>query len=338
MTARKTKVEPEIALFIEDLKATGDLDDAAIEQLESIFGKEKVAKVVKGGIHGTKRFNEIVNTHKQEHQRTIKELKDQADAEMRKLDSLRTTLAATGSTEKAKISQLESAIATIQNTLVERNSQIKRAVETARQYSRGDEFLEQAGLSNIDLNNLSTTPTKVEPKVEPTVNSNPSFTKEDIIKDVNNLFKANAQALARLPFDLLMFQQEYHNLTGKHLDPLDFYNKVNSAAEANNGQVDYHSIYLQEYGIEQLRKDKAEESIQARIEKEVSERVSQELSTRLMPGANQTTGKPSDFFASITSDIPKDDKELHNAPMGVNDPSTLVSEAVQDFLKNTKAA
>lgn len=325
MPKPKPKLDASVESFYKQLLNEANLSADEIDLVHTLLGNESIANVFKSGVHG----RSLVDKERQ--QLAADKVKQEADLSKKiaDLDSLRTTLTATSSTETKRIKDLQDSIAAKERDIFARDQVLKTATEKLRTYNGGAEAIADLGLDKIDFTNIPKPPTNPEPK-QPTNNQ---INKDELLGEVQKMFATNAQALAKLPFDLLKYQQEYHSLTGKTLDPTDFYDRINKEAELNKGRVDYEQIYLRDYDIESLRKQKQEESIQARIDKEVNEKLQGELSKRLAP--SMPSGQDSDFYKAVESTRPKEPETV--IPSGVNDRAAVISEAVQDFIKHKAA-
>ena len=112
--------------FYDELLAKGELSAEEKKSLDSLFEKDKVQNIFKGGVSATKRFHqEMDKLSKRE-----KELETEVSRKIRDLDSLRTTLAATSSVEIKEVERLKSAIS-------QRESQLKSIHDELLTYENG---------------------------------------------------------------------------------------------------------------------------------------------------------------------------------------------------------
>jgi hypothetical protein len=253
------------------------------------------------------------------------QLQKEQDRKLGELDILQRTLQSTSSVETAKLKTLEAAVAAKEREIFERDQMLKKVKEGLDGFTvDGKAVVDIVGLSNF---NPSVAPVPTQPKEKET----PTFDKDGFMKEVTTMFTSNAQVLARLPFDLSKYQQEYHSLTGKPFDTAEFYEKV-----TKDGTGDYNNVYLREYDIENLRAQKQRSLIEAEIEKKYQEKLDVELANRLQP---QKGGRPAEsaFFNAVDSAIPKDYKDP-NTGNGLTDRSSVISEAVLDFQNRRKEA
>jgi hypothetical protein len=313
----KPKLDESVEAFYKQLLEKGGLKDEEIDLLHTLLSNEKVATEFKSGVHARNLTDRAVDKAKLDIQQTKDRLETEYTKKLQEVDTLRQAIAATPSTDTGKLKTLEVALA-------DREAKLKKVVDTAKEYERGDEFLSSVGLNGYTPLNLTTVNTDTR-NTQPTQNQ-PSVSKEDLLKEIMIQFQPQARDLAKLPFDLLVYQQEYHTLTGKQLDLREFYEKLKQ-----DGTGNYEQVFVKEYDIENLRKAKQEESIQARINKQVEEKLQIELNKRAMPGT--ATGQPSVFFDSVSSNIPKEELTAPSG-MGLNDRTSVISEAVQDFQKH----
>ncbi len=313
----------EVQAFFDQLIKDGELSAEEIKSLESLFNGDKAERrenVFKSGVHARRLFDK----DRDDLRKKEKELETSYNRKVGELDSLRQTLAATSSVEVKEVERLKSAIAS-------RESQIKSIYDELLTYDNGGkEAIAAMGLDKIipQLGSFSTPISSTSSTIPNQQSSQPQqLTKEDILA----LIQPNAVELARIPFKLSAYQSEYRSLTGKELDVDEFYNKVIA-----DGTGDYNKVFLREYDIENLKTQKREQDIQARISKEVDERLEIELSKRLSTGS--TRPADSAFFNSIASTIPETEK--NSSLVGSDNHSSIVADAVADFKQSvaSKAA
>jgi hypothetical protein len=298
--------DKDVKAFFDQVVSEGGLTADEQKLLDSLMGKESVEKVFKSGVHARSLTSRQLDDLRQQ---KIAQEKDYS-RKIGELDTLRQTLTVTSSADVQKVSAL-------QQTIAEREQQLTRLYNTIQGYNGGEMILEEAGMTSLNFN---APPSNVNRPA-----SQPAINKEDLIKEINESFGSQAQLLAKLPFDLMQFDREYHRLTGKNLDPSEFYEKVLA-----DGSGDYKKVFLTEYDIPNLRIQKDQEAFDARVQKQVDEKLQEELSRRLSP-SNSATGRESEFFNAVRGSIPEAERDNTPSPMGVNDRNAIVSEAVAEY-------
>lgn len=303
------KLDPDVDAFYKEVLEKGNLTDEERKFLVTLVTKDEVHQVFKAGTHATKRFQQEMDKT----QKVQKALEEDYAKKLGELDSLRTTLSSGTDLSKKEIETLKAQV-------VAKEDQIHKAIQKAREFEDGESVLKALGLD-------STSPYEPTKKEEKKVE--PSFDKEALLKEIKGAFSIDAQVLAKLPFDLMKMSREYFSLTGKELDTDEFLAKI---VESKTG--DYNQVYLQEYDISNLRAKKQEETLTARLEKEIREKLDKEYASKLLP-QEQRSIKESDFFNSIDSTRPQEDKtkEVQNTPLGIGDRQSTVSDAVTEFNK-----
>jgi hypothetical protein len=325
-TKAKPKLDESVEAFYTQLLKNASLTDDEIDLLHVLLTNEKVATEFKSGINARK----LTDRERAQLSKDKEKQETEYNRKLQELDLLQRTLSTTSTVDVAKIENLEKAIARKEQDIANRDTMLKTVKERLDGFTvDGKSVIDYLGLTSFTpstSNPVDTTRTVETKKDAPKIP-----TKEELLKEINDTFQVNAQALARLPFDLLNFQQEYLALTGKQLNPSEFYDKVKE-----DGTGNYQQVFLKEYNIESLRQQKQENDLRAKIEKELDEKYQQKYSNQLNP---QNGGRPkeSDFFNAVESTIPKDYKE-DNQGMGLNDRTSIISEAVLDFKKRKEAA
>lgn len=312
MAVAKPKLEPDVEAFYNQLLEKGNLNEAETDLLNSLLGKAEVQTEFKSGIHARRRFDQEMDKSK----KAQKDFEAEYNRKLSELDSLRETFS---SGEILSKKEKDTLLAKIQS----RDNQLKSMVQKAKEFEDGEEVLRKLGL---DPSSISTEP--IVPTEKSISSQTPSFTKEDLMKEVQGALSKDAQFLAKLPFDLMKFSREYFSLTGKELDPDEFLEKIVSSKSG-----DYNKVYLEEYDIPNLREKKKEETLRATLQKEFDEKWEKEKSQLLLP-SEQRANQTSDFFKAIQSDLPIEEKQDYsNSPLGVGDRQATVNEAVQEFAK-----
>lgn len=317
MPVAKPKLEPEVEAFYKQLIEKGELNEASQDLLNSLLSNEKIATEFKVGLNARSLTDRKLDEAKLDKENFEKKLKEDYDKKMSELALLQTSLSATSTSDKTRITQLETSIR-------QKEDQLHKVIQTARKYETGgDDFLKEVGLSEADI--YKTAP----PPKEPDKKESPTFSKDDLLNEIKTTFSKDAQYLAKLPFAVAKMQMEYRSLTGKDLDPDELLSKI---VEAKSD--DYYGTFVKSYDIENLKKQKQEDSIQAQIKKGIEEGIEREKAKHLIPSAERRSVE-SDFYKSIESTRTEEEKkeaQLSN-PLGTNDGATVISDAVQMFTK-----
>jgi len=323
MPSKKPKLTPSLEAFYNQLLEEGKLSEQETDFINNLLGKDEVQSVFNKGVHATKILDEERNQLKTKQESLEKDY----TRKLGELESLQRTYASTSSTNTTKLAELEKQMQAKQAALDDVVTQFKTLHSAlATQYEGGGKVLSDLNLSNIDFSRFTNgSAQSSNPQTKP-LDAQPSFTKDDLLKEVTGMFTANAQVLARLPFDLAKYQAEYRQLTGKELDPQEFYSKVQA-----DGTGNYEQVYLKEYNIPELRETYKTNLLRAEIEKEYQDKFEQERSKLLIP-SNSTQNQNSVAMQALSSNIPAEER---NAPSGngLNDRVSLISEAVADFAK-----
>jgi len=325
-TKPKPKLDPAVEAFYNQLLEKASLSDAEIDLLHTLLGNEKVATEFKSGVHA----RNLTDRDRDEIKKERKKQEQDYTRKLQELETLQRTLATTASTDTKKIANLEAAISAKEAAIVDRETKLRKLYETVKTYQGGDQVLVEAGIASLDFSTPS--PKETNNLSNPSNPPNTGISKDDLMRDIHSLFSTNAQVLGKLPFDLMRFSREYKSLTGKDFDESEFYEKVKAEAEANQGRVDYHQVYLKEYDIENLREQQKIGKLRADIEKEYQDKLEMEISKRLAPSSSNQT-KESPFYKSIASTIPEAERQSPVTGMGISDRSSLIAEAVNDFNK-----
>ena len=310
-----TEVDPDVITFYNELLQEGGLSEEETKLLEGIVGKEKVWKKFKSGLHARSLTDRKMDELKKEQ----KKFEEDYSKKVGELDSLRESLTAGTDLTKKEKETLKSRI-----TLLE--DQIHKAIQKAKDFQDGEEVLKALGLDTTP----SYTPPSKEKETPSSSSASSPFNEDEFLKKIQTTQNLNARALAKWAVDLRKMEREYFSLTGKELDPEELYNKLDEKVDDYNGN--YYKAFEDFYNIPQLRQQKQEESIQARIDKAVEDKLVQERAKLLIP-SEQRRAQESDFSKAIDSTIPADEKPSSGNPMGIDNRPELVNEASNFFNK-----